>query len=110
MSNLLDTDMLEELREIMEDDFDILMETFLAESAKQFQSIQDAWQASDVDQLRRSAHSLKGSCGNIGAISLQEHCANLEHAARDEQLDNFEAMLAQVENTLQEVCAEIKRL
>ena len=79
MTQLLDTEMLDELRDIMEDEFPALLDTFLAEAEKQFQAVKQAAAASDLDQVRRAAHALKGSCGNVGAQELHATCAELEH-------------------------------
>lgn len=110
MSELLDTQMLEELREIMEDEFPVLMDTFLSESEKQYQAIKTAWADSDTDLLRRSAHSLKGSCGNIGAATLQSQCATLEYAARDTKLDEIPQLVDQVGTSLVDVCEAVRNL
>ena len=108
MSERLDQQMLEDLRDIMEDEFSILMETFLTESQKQFAAIKSALGDADMDLARRSAHSLKGSCGNIGALGLQAQCAELEYAARDEQSEQAAQLLQAVGAELDEVCAEVR--
>ena len=110
MSSLLDRQMLEELREIMEDEFSVLMETFLSESAKQYAAINEALQQEDTDSLRRSAHSLKGSCGNIGAMGLQQQCAELEYAARDARMAELPVLVQQVGSDLSVVCDEVSQL
>ena len=110
MTKLLDQDMIQELREIMEDDFSLLLETFLHESAKQHQAIARSWQLRDMDLLRRSAHSLKGSCANMGATSLRGACESLEYSARDSDLDLIPVQLAEVTTQLSDVCLEVQSL
>ena len=107
MNELLDRQMLAELRDIMEDEFSTLMETFLTESEKQYHAIESAMQQSDADLVRRAAHSLKGSCGNIGAASLQQQCAELEEAARDARMDDLPALIQEVGTQLEQVCQEV---
>lgn len=109
MSELLDSEMLNELKEIMEDDFSSLLETFLVESEKQYKAVQAAWQNQNMDELRRAAHTLKGSCGNIGAMPLRDICEGLEHDARDAQTDRIPDLLANTEQQLSEVHQELKR-
>lgn len=77
----LDNDLLEELKLLMQDEFPVLLETYLRDSERQLFTISQAWDAGDMDQLRRAAHSLKGASGNIGAARLAELCGSLETAA-----------------------------
>ena len=110
MSDLLDTNMLDELREIMEDDFPMLLQTFLTESEKQFQSAKIAWQEQQMDDLRRHVHSLKGSCGNIGAQQLRETCETLEYKAKDHEVAEIPELLELVHQQLGEVCTAVARI
>ncbi len=110
MSDVLDTQLLEELKMVMEDEFTALMETFLSESARQFAEAQGAWQSSDLDALRRHAHSLKGSSGNVGAVGLQALCADLEHSARDGVVDVIPGLIDEVSLHLDQVSAAVRAL
>ena len=108
MSDILNQELLEELRMVMEEEFPSLMATFLSESARQFEEARDAWAASDLELLRRSAHTLKGSCGNVGAQALQDTCATLEASAKagdtsviDELMDTVAAQLQDVRGAVQ---------
>ncbi len=110
MSDVLDKQLLEELKLVMEDEFTELMDTFLSESVRQFAEARQAWQSSDLEMLRRHAHSLKGSCGNVGATELQSTCAALEHSARDELTADIPALIEQVSNQLETVSEAIRAL
>lgn len=88
MAERLNKELLEELKDIMEEEFPLLLQTYLRESELQFQRIDEAWQAQELDDLRRSAHSLKGSSGNIGAEALAELCSDLERSAKFAEVDN----------------------
>lgn len=110
MSEVLNQELLEELRMIMEDDFSSLMETFLTESARQYDEAKVAWSAGDMDALRRSAHTLKGSCGNIGAVALQGSCETLETTATDGCTDGVAELLDVVGQQLDEVNSAIQAL
>ena len=110
MSELLDTEVLNQLREIMEDDFGMLLETFLVESEKQYFEAAQAWEDQNMDTLARSIHSLKGSCGNIGAHGLQQNCQSIELLARGEDHIEIPALLQTVESDLKKVVAEVSAL
>jgi HPt (histidine-containing phosphotransfer) domain-containing protein len=75
---VLDEHMWVELKEIMEEDFGLLLETFLSDTVDRLESLATAISATDITALREAAHSLKGSCGNIGAVRLSSMAGNLE--------------------------------
>ncbi|WP_044618358.1 Hpt domain-containing protein [Gynuella sunshinyii] len=80
----LDMSVLDELKDIMDDEFEFLLQTFIKDSAMHLEHIDQFAQQKDSDELRRSAHSLKGSSVNVGATQLHDLCAELEKAASDE--------------------------
>ena len=110
MSDVLNLEMLEELREIMEEEFPSLLETFVLEAARQYEEAKGAWGTQDMEILRRAAHTLKGSCGNVGAEQLQATCADLEDSARDEQTEDIPKLLDTTEMQLAEVKSAVRAL
>jgi histidine phosphotransfer protein HptB len=74
----LDYDALNTLKEIMEDDFLFLIETFIQDSGARLQTLRELAESTDFDAIRRAAHSFKGSCSNIGALKLAALCAAVE--------------------------------
>ena len=110
MSDVINLEMLEELKEIMEEEFPSLLETFVVEAARQYEEAKSAWDAQDMEVLRRAAHSLKGSSGNVGAEDLQAICADLEHSARDEQADVIPELLANTGEKLDAVTSAVQSL
>lgn len=110
MSERLDEGVLAELKEVMEEEFPLLLETYLKESAAQLASINDAFSAGDMDQLRRAAHSLKGGSGNIGAADLAALCARLEAQAREGEVNALPETIDAVLVELGAVRAEVDDL
>jgi HPt (histidine-containing phosphotransfer) domain-containing protein len=70
------------LRELQEDgEPDILnelIELFLTEVPPQLVGLREAVEAGDAHSVERIAHTLKGSCGNMGAVRMAALCAELE--------------------------------
>ena len=108
MTDVIDLNMLEELKEIMEEEFPSLLETFVTESARQYQEASQAWTNQDMEVLRRAAHSLKGSCSNVGAEQLRATCASLEDRARDLDGASIPELLSSAEVQLQAVTEVIQ--
>ena len=87
----------------MEDEFGTLLQAYLEDSERQLHEVSDAWEAGDLDRLRRSAHSLKGSSSNVGAAALAALCGHLEEAAVNARGDVIPGALERVRCELREV-------
>jgi HPt (histidine-containing phosphotransfer) domain-containing protein len=86
-----------ELKDIMEEDFGLLLETYVTDAVVRLASINDAIGVEDALALREAAHSFKGSCGNIGALRLANLAANLEQQAPSANWAAAQALHAQME-------------
>lgn len=103
MNESVDTDTLSMLKEVMEDDFQLLVSTFLDDAQLRIPQLFEEFNAGDGDMLRQTAHSLKGSSSNLGAVRLSELCFQVEHRAKENQLDGLEAVLYQVKAEFDQV-------
>ena len=56
-----------------------LIDLFLDDTAVQLESLKGAVSTNDVTEVRRLAHLVKGSSGNIGAVGLAELCQEMEN-------------------------------
>lgn len=83
---ILDPNALDALRDLQDDgDDDLLGELialFLEDSPARIAGMRDAIVREDWPALASWAHSLKGSCGSLGARHMAELCARLEHLGR----------------------------
>lgn len=101
----VDTAALGELREVMEDEFDLLIEAFVLDARERLDELAGAVALADADLARRAAHSLKGSCGNVGAVLLADLADHTEAACRDGRLAEVPAMLPGLAGELDLVCS-----
>ncbi|KAA1174781.1 Hpt domain-containing protein [Marinobacter salinexigens] len=92
----LDEEALAELQDVMEDEFEVLIHTFVNDSRERIAGLQHAADANDADAFAKMAHSFKGSCINIGAPHLGELCLEAEKAGKADSLDGAPAMLAAI--------------
>jgi len=93
----LDVDALEMLKEIMEDDFTMLVNTFLTDAAERITQIKEAIGSKTAEDIRRASHSFKGSSANIGAHALHELCMQLEHSGSQGIVDGAEGLCESIE-------------
>lgn len=94
--SLLDDDTIAELRDIMEDDFDDLVRTFLDDLPGQLTAIDAAASQAAAEVLYRSAHKLKSGSGSIGAPRLAEIARQLEIMGRNGDLSGAQSLVAQL--------------
>ena len=95
----LDYDALNALKDIMEDDFSFLIDTFIQDSSERVNQLQVMVNAigTPADVIRRAAHSFKGSCGNIGAPYLASLCSLVEAKVLNGNMDGLTADVNVVE-------------
>lgn len=90
----LDRDVLSALQEVMEDEYPMLLDTFLADSAERLVLLH---KAEDAALLMNTAHSFKGSSSNMGAVRLAELCHELEQRAKNKNLSGIEKLLGEID-------------
>lgn len=110
MGESVDADILTTLQEIMEDDFHALVTTFLDDSEMRIPQLRVQLAAADSEALRLTAHSLKGSSGNLGAKPLSNLCLFVEQRAAAQQLDGLEDALDDIDEEFARVAAILSRL
>ena len=111
---VLDPAVLESLRELTPPgEPDVLKEVlllFLDDVPARISRLRSAWQAGNTVDVHRTAHSLKGSSGNIGASQLHDVCRQLDEQGRAGDLSQMPALVAALEGEYARVEAEIKQL
>lgn len=110
----LDPRVLASLRELtVAGEPDVLVEVlqlFLDEVPKKLQTMQSAVQAGDAALVARAAHSLRGSAGNIGAVSLLDASRRIENLATANDLEKVQPLVGQLTDEYHRVELEIKQL
>jgi two-component system, sensor histidine kinase and response regulator len=87
-----------------------LVTIFMEECPKQLEEIRDAIARQDASGLRYSAHQLRGSVGNFGALAAYERARQLEQMARTGDLASAAdvyAVLQQAILRLQQVLSQL---
>jgi HPt (histidine-containing phosphotransfer) domain-containing protein len=90
----LDRDVLSALQEVMEDEYPMLLDTFLADSEERLSLL---LKAGDAETLGATAHSFKGSCSNMGAMRLAELCHDLEQRSKQKSLEGIEKLVGEID-------------
>ena len=81
---VIDRAVLSELYEIMEEDFVSVIQSYLKSAPNLMHGVREAVQSRDMDALVKSAHPLKSSSANVGALELSALAKELEIKGREE--------------------------
>jgi histidine phosphotransfer protein HptB len=101
----LDPAALEELRQLGGDDFVAdLAATFLDEAPP----LLAALRGTDVDEVRRAAHTLKSNGATFGATRFSKLCRDLEEQAKAGDLTGAPALAAEIESEYELVAEELR--
>ena len=87
-----------------------LLALFLEETPEQTEQARQALASGDVEVVLRVAHTVKGSCHLLGAGTLADVTAELEKAARENQLDNDREMIEAMASEFERVAEEVGKI
>ncbi len=97
IENSLDMNTLNDLRDMLDEGLDELLQEYLSDSPNQLQKLRAAVDGNDIAAIATVAHTLKGSSGNLGVSQLYQLCASLEKQARSGDLPDPAAAFAAIE-------------
>jgi HPt (histidine-containing phosphotransfer) domain-containing protein len=106
-TRVLDMNVIAELKQLGGEEepglFAELIGLFLEDAQAHLETLGDALERADAGVLERAAHTLKSSCGNVGAVGLARTCFQLEQLGRSARLDGAEELLAAALREFEEV-------
>ncbi|GLS27697.1 Hpt domain-containing protein [Marinibactrum halimedae] len=103
----LDESVIDTLREIMGQEFNDLIQAYRIDCQTRISALKQELSEDNCDGVRRAAHSLKGSSGNVGASHMQELCLALETSAKNEDLSSAPEMIANIESEYQNIESDL---
>ncbi len=80
---VIDTALVEELRDVMDDEFVELVNAFESDTRHRFCLLEQAIAVEDSESLRTTAHSMKGGAMGMGAVGLSRRFRGLELRGRE---------------------------
>ncbi|HEY5730307.1 MAG TPA: response regulator, partial [Anaerolineales bacterium] len=90
--------------------FNDLIRSFLDETPPLLNQIHEALKIKDKELLRRSAHTLKSSSRDFGAVRLSELCQRLEALGKAGNLEDAMGLIEQVETEYESVDEALKKI
>jgi HPt (histidine-containing phosphotransfer) domain-containing protein len=111
---VLDHEVLDGLRQLTPPgEPDVLTEVlklFLDEVPPRLARLRNACAAGNIEEMHRTAHSLKGSAGNIGARRLYDVCRQLDEISKSGALADAAPLVDELSVEFGKVESEIHRL
>ena len=95
MSEHLDRAAQLSLRDVMEAEYPHLLDAFVLDSEERLRLLRQCQDS--CDDLRRAAHSFKGSCSNMGVPLLTNLCRLLEDQMRQGQMSGAAGLIDEIE-------------
>lgn len=87
-----------------------IVAVFATDAPERFAELKQSQSKGDVETFIRSAHSLKGSSANVGALRFRKAAETLEQHARKEGLTGVEPMIESLVREFETAIAELRRL
>lgn len=105
----LDREILDELRDLLGvDELHEITGTFIDQLGVQLQQLDRFAAESDLEEVARVAHSLKGGAGNLGASQLSAAAAAMERHARAGDAASFASGLTTLSALARQTVDELK--
>lgn len=111
---VLDVTRLEVLRGVEGDDgrpfICEFVELFESDARKRIQELRDVVAKGESGNLRKMAHTLKGSCRNLGATMMAESCLQLENGGDSCTTVEAAEMVERIDAAFAQVLVEVEKL
>lgn len=90
------------LKEIMGDQFEMLVLKFCEMAKNLLGDIKQAVADGDAEALKRSAHPLKSSCAQLGAMKMSEIAKKLEMIGAEGSIEGADALVNEFDAIMEE--------
>lgn len=84
-----------------------LLQTFVEDAQDRLQTLANAVNQGNIEQIKRDAHHLKGASGNVGITAMQTIAAQLEQSTTPETLAQAATLVAELKRLFSDVVKEI---
>ncbi len=106
----LDAEVVEDLRSAMGDQFAQLVTVFLEDAPGHLAKLEAAAVVNDYTQMSASAHALKSSSANLGAMQVSAIAKRIEHGAREHTLLNAVVAVTMLGSEFHRAEIELRKL
>ena len=109
---LIDDETLDRLRQLSEScGEDVLgkaITLFARDAPRHLEALRSHYESADASGVTRSAHSLKGAAGALGALQLSALCSEIEAMGRQSEIPAGSEQIEAVQNVLQQTLERLR--
>lgn len=105
----LDTAMIADLKDILEDEFEELIETYIQDTQRKLVMLSEYQRLRQADEIRKITHSLKGASVNLGLNHLGTLCFQVESRVLSEGSSALSNEIDAISAEAQWACEELNR-
>lgn len=105
---ILDLETLNALKDIMEDDFSSLIDSYAEDAPTLLTDLKQSAKEADLTILIRAAHTLKSSSGNLGATLLSGIAFDIEQLGKNKKLQEVIDLIPDLQDALDKTLTELK--
>jgi PAS domain S-box-containing protein len=109
-SLVIDPDVVEDLKELLGPGYPHFLDLFENKTAELMQKMEQAVSGGDAKALASAAHALKGSAGNLGAVSLVSVAQRIEQRGESGDLHAIDRLVDQARRTHRAVLEQLATL
>ncbi len=91
------------------EDFNEVFELYVETTSPDLEELKAALVKGDAQEVHKTAHSIKGSSGNLGLDELYELAGEIDDHARKQSLDGLEDIVRVFSEKYQELVEDFKR-
>jgi signal transduction histidine kinase/DNA-binding response OmpR family regulator len=110
--SVIDRKVLDNIRALQEEGKEDLLNKiitiFLNDSPERLAELRKAVNSVDAPSINRTAHTLKSSCANLGAMNLSSHFKEMEAMGRTNSIEQAPELLSQIEIEFKAVEAALR--
>ncbi len=110
MTDILNRETIDSLREMGDDFFSELIQTFLDSSREETERIRRGIEAASGPKVEKAAHCLKGACLGQGAEEMAGICRELERQGEEGDLSEAAKTLDDLERSFRRTEEDLSRL
>lgn len=107
---ILDQKILSHLAELLGDSYHLVLETYISSSQTLMENLNDAIKGHDIILLPQFAHPLKSSSLQIGAVTLSECAAQIEHTAKESDLKSMQELVGYCQTLHTQALSELRTI
>jgi HPt (histidine-containing phosphotransfer) domain-containing protein len=112
--NIIDPEAIATLKELNPDDNGAFLKEiigiYIEDTPRRLQDLKASLASGDVALFTRTAHTIKGSSANVGAVALASVAERLESMSRTEGLGGVAELAAKCETEFGRAAAELRSL